>query len=175
MFTEELNLTLIYAQMENPIMAEINIRLANETDAVPIAQILRATGWFAFLDKEPFDETESRVRRHIYLCRADDSHTIYVADNVNVGVVGYVSVHWLPTLFLLGPEGYLSELFVDQSHRGHGLGKRLLDAVVNEGKNRGCSRLMLITSQSRESYKRRFYSQVGWLERDEMSNFVLQL
>lgn len=161
--------------MENAIIQSIGVRPALEADAASVAKILRATGWFEHLEAEEFGDTESRIQRHIGLCRADDSHSIYVAENAQGDLVGYASAHWLPYLFLSGPEGYLSELFVEETHRGKGIGKKLLGAIVSESKRRGCSRLMLITSRSRESYKREFYSKEGWVERDGMANFVLKL
>ena len=106
---------------------------------------------------------------------ADTSHSIYVAETAQYGVIGYACVHWLPYLFLPGPEGYLSELFVEQTHRGKGVGKQLLNSIVTEAKHRDCSRLMLITSRGRESYRREFYLKQGWVERDGMANFVLRL
>ena len=106
---------------------------------------------------------------------ADTSHSIYVVETAQFGVIGYACVHWLPYLFLPGPEGYLSELFVEQTHRGKGVGKQLLNSIVTEAKHRDCSRLMLITSRGRESYRREFYLKEGWLERDGMANFVLRL
>jgi len=153
----------------------VNVRLAHETDASSVAKILRATGWFEHLAAEAAVETESRIKRHIGLCRSDDSHSVYVAENEDGIVVGYASVHWLPYLFLSGPEGYISELFVDETHRGKRIGKMLLEAIVYEAKTRGCSRLMLITSRNRESYKRKFYSKQGWAERDGMANFVFKI
>lgn len=40
---------------------------------------------------------------------------------------------------------------------------------------RGCTRLMLVNVQSRESYERGFYAKAGWSERREVSTFVLPL
>jgi GNAT superfamily N-acetyltransferase len=47
----------------------------------------------------------------------------------------------MPTLFLAGPEEYVSELFVDESARGQGVGAQLLETMLEEGRARGCSRL----------------------------------
>jgi hypothetical protein len=46
------------------------------------------------------------------------------------------------------------------------------EAVKAEAQVRGCSRLMLVNSRSRDSYKRKFYETHGWREREEISNFV---
>ena len=154
---------------------KVTIRPALPDDAPFIARILRSLGWFDCARKETQEQTQARVRRHIGLCNADNSHSVYVAENAAGAVVGYVSVHWLPYLFLPGPEGYLSELFVDEQYRGRGIGKVLLKSVIQEAKRRSCARLILITSRERESYRREFYAKAGWVERERMANFIINL
>lgn len=161
--------------MSEPRPQELTIRPALEADASAIARILRSLGWFEPLQVQASSETEAQVRRHVGLCRADGSHSVYVAEEAQSGVIGYASVHWLPYLILPGPEGYLSELFIDEAHRGRGIGKRLLDRVVQEARSRGCWRLMLVTGRGRDSYKRAFYVKQGWVEREGVANFVLKL
>lgn len=142
-------------------------------DATAIANLLRTIGWFAHINIEPVEVTRERVVRHLHLCNADYSHSVYVVhDASGGGVAGYCAVHWLPYLMLAGPEGYVSELFLRDDCRGQGLGGRLLDTVKTEAKKRGCTRLMLLNLSERESYKRGFYRKQGWQERPEAINFV---
>ncbi len=156
-------------------IAETGIRKAAEHDAAAISAILRELGWFEYLSAETTQETEQRVRRHIALFNADDSHSLYVAESSGGEVVGYAAIHWLPYLFLKGPEGYLSELFVRESERGKGIGTRLMEVIKAEARVHGCSRLMLVNSRSRESYRRGFYKELGWEEREGVANFVQRL
>ena len=81
----------------------------------------------------------------------------------------------LRDLRLKGPEGYVSELFIAGSERGKGVGSKLLEAVKEEATKRGCARLMLLNLKNRESYQRGFYKKQGWIEREEVANFVLRL
>ncbi len=156
-------------------MDGVTIRPAREDDATAIAAVLRALGWFEHLAAEPSEATTARVAEHLRLCNADDSHSLYVAEDAEREVIGYASVHWLPYLFLRAPEGYLSELFVEEACRGKGLGKALLEAVITEARKRGCSRLMLINGRGRESYLRGFYDKQGWVERQGVANFIYEL
>ncbi|MEZ4646620.1 MAG: GNAT family N-acetyltransferase [Chloroflexota bacterium] len=152
----------------------LEIRAAHLDDATAVAAILRETNWFAHMAAESAAETAVRVRRFLQDCLRDDSHAIYVA--VSAGeVVGYTAVHWLPYLFMTGPEGYVSELFVRPQARGLGVGRQLLDAVYAEAATRGCSRLSLLNGRQRESYQRQFYEKQGWEERPFMANFVRKL
>ena len=154
---------------------EITIRNVQLQDAEKITSIIREVGWFEHLKSESAQTTAERVRQHISLCLADDSHSAFVAENEKHKVLGYSSVHYLPYFFLPGPEGYVSELFISEEARGQGVGTALLEQVIAEARKRGCSRLSLINSRTRESYKRKFYEQRGWKERTEVAAFVLPL
>lgn len=151
----------------------VQIRPATAEDAPSIAAILKA--WFARLAAEPEAALVERISRHLQLCRADDSHSVYVAEDVAGAVVGYGAVHWLPYLILAGPEGYVSELFIHPEAQGQGVGTQLLETIKQEGLKRGCARLMLLNIRSRESYQRGFYKKNGWEERPDAANFVYRL
>jgi GNAT superfamily N-acetyltransferase len=154
---------------------DIQIRKATGQDAPVIAELLRTMGLFAHINAETPPATREHVSRHLGLCQADDSHSVYVAQDFNGEIVGYCAVHWLPYLLLPGPEGYVSELFLRESSRGLGIGGQLLETVKAEARERGCSRLMLLNLRDRESYKRGFYRKQGWQERSEAINFLLKI
>lgn len=121
------------------------------------------------------EQVLAQVLRHLKLCLADSSHSVFLAEDAQRALLGYTSVHWLPYLFLRGSEGYVSELFVTQTARGQGVGTALLEAVKEEGRARGCSRLSLLNMRERESYLRGFYTRDGWREREDAANFVFDL
>ena len=154
---------------------EAKIRKAQPGDAMGIAAILRELEWVTRFDAESIEATAQRVAHHLELCHADDSHTVYVAETEGGEIAGYAAVHWLPYLLLLGPEGYVSELFIRAAERGQGIGTQLLETVKEEAKARGCARLMLLNMQERESYRRGFYKKQGWEERPDAANFVYRL
>ncbi len=154
---------------------EIKIRKAQPGDARGIAAILRGLEWITRFDAEPIEATAQRVAHHLELCHADDSHSVYVAENEAGESAGYAAVHGLPYLLFLGPEGYVSELFIRAGDRGQGIGTRLLETVKEEARTRGCARLMLLNMHERESYQRGFYKKHGWEERPDAVNFVYPL
>jgi len=124
----------------------IRIRNVLLQDAEDIAEIIRELGWFEHLQSESAQTTAERVRKHISLCLADNSHSAFVAENEAHRIVGYSSVHFLPYFFLLGPEGYVSELFISAKVRGQGIGTALLEQIITEAEKRSCVRLALINS-----------------------------
>jgi GNAT superfamily N-acetyltransferase len=98
-----------------------------------------------------------------------------VAEQAGGRIAGYVAIYWLPYLFMAGPEGFVSELFVHEVARDQGVGSRLLAAVIEEARTRGCTRLQLINFRTRESYQRGFYTRAGWEERPEAASFTYYL
>jgi len=148
------------------------LRKTQPGDAPALTALLRGLNWFERIAGELPEKTAANVARHLEQCLADGSHSIYVAEDQNGELAGYVAVHWLPCLFLPGPEGFISELFVREVDRGAGLGSSLLHVVTEEARRRGCYRLSLLNGKYRESYRRRFYEKQGWEERPTMVNFV---
>ena len=153
----------------------VQIRRAQMVDTDAITHILRGLGWFAHLNSESYETTEKQIAHQLKMCNLADSHSVHVAESSAGDVVGYGAVHWMPTLFLPGPEGYVSELFVGESARGQGVGTKLLEAMKEEAEERGCSRLLVVNMRYRESYERGFYRKCGWEERPDAANFILRL
>jgi GNAT superfamily N-acetyltransferase len=153
----------------------VDICAARNEDAERLADFLRDLNHFRRLQGLPAESVRAQVREELRLCLADASHTVYLAQDGDGQILGYANVHWLPYLFLPGPEGYVSELFVAEAVRGHGIGTQLLEAVKQEAATRGCSRLSLLNIRDRESYRRAFYAKAGWYERNEAANFMLDL
>ena len=103
---------------------------------------------------------------------ADNSHDYLVAINPAQKVIGYTVVNWQPFLCFKGVEGYVSELFVNDEFRGLGVGKALLAEIEKIAENKNCVRLMLLNKKEWISYKRGFYQKAGWLEREDIANFI---
>jgi GNAT superfamily N-acetyltransferase len=152
----------------------VTIRPANERDIPGITDILMNLGWFDYLSSAPLEVAQAQIGRHLALCMSDESHTVYVAEEGG-SVEGYASVHWIPFLFLTGPDGFISELVVSDPNRGHRIGSQLLEKIEEDAIKRGCSRLSLINSRGREAYQRGFYQKRGWTERKEMANFIFKI
>jgi len=127
------------------------------------------------LEEQIYEETLAQVERQLASDLSTDSHTLYVAMDDNGSLSGYAAVHWLPYLFMPGPESYVSELFVAIDARGQGTGTQLLETIRLEAQQRGCSRLSLVNMRQRESYQRGFYKSRGWQERPEAANFIQKI
>jgi ribosomal protein S18 acetylase RimI-like enzyme len=73
-------------------------------------------------------------------------------------VIGYsyAGVEGHDYMSLRGPSGVLHDVVVDPAHRGHGVGRMLLDATLAALEARGAPRVVLWTAERNESAKRLF-------------------
>jgi len=73
-------------------------------------------------------------------------------------VVGYTyaGIEGYDYMALRGPAGVLYDIVVDPSHRGHGVGRRLLDATLAALAAKGAPRVVLSTAERNEPAQRLF-------------------
>jgi GNAT superfamily N-acetyltransferase len=107
-------------------------------------------------------------------CLTAPGSGVYVAARGGA-VDGFIVVHWIPFPMLAGTEAYISDLIVERMQRGRGTGRRLVAVVESEARRRGCVRLMLNNRVAAESFKRAFYSKLGFRARDDFANLVRPL
>lgn len=88
--------------------------------------------------------------------------TIYVA-RIDGRIVGAATLTVLVTL--VGQMGYLEEVVVDEEARGHGIGKALIHAVLDDAQARGLDCVEL-TSRSERAAANRLYQSVGFTIRN---------
>jgi GNAT superfamily N-acetyltransferase len=135
--------------------------------------VIHRLGGFRAFEGASEDEVRDAVRGNLAAALAGSS-TLLVAEDDD-GVFAWAQVHWLHDLFMPGPEGYLTELFVAVSHQGRGVGTELHDLLVAEARTRGAYRMTLLNGTHRDSYIRGYYASRGWEERDGMASFALWL
>jgi ribosomal protein S18 acetylase RimI-like enzyme len=89
----------------------------------------------------------------------DPDKSVLVADT-DGDVIGYAyaAVEGYDYMALRGPAGVLHDVIVDSEHRGRGVGRLLLDAVLGFFRSRGVPRVMLSTAEQNEAAQRLFAS-----------------
>jgi GNAT superfamily N-acetyltransferase len=127
----------------------LTIRDALPADAVAIARLLGQLGY-----PTGAGAVESRLER-----------LIIVGDRVVVAeledqVVGLAHLHVSPSIEYEQPAAKLSTLVVDESHRGAGIGRALVEAMEREAGARRCALLFLTTAAQRED-AHEFYRRLG--------------
>jgi GNAT superfamily N-acetyltransferase len=82
-------------------------------------------------------------------------------------VVGLTNYSFTNSTWDDAPNIYLEDLFVDESIRGEGIGRALIDAVTDVARSNGSKRVRWITHNTNAT-ARRLYDQVA-----ELSDFVM--
>ena len=87
----------------------------------------------------------------------DASVVVLVADREGA-VIGYTyaGVEGFDYMSLRGPAGVLYDIVVDPAHRGHGVGRALLDATMAALEARGAPRVVLSTAERNDRAQRLF-------------------
>ena len=84
---------------------------------------------------------------------------VVVAD-VDGAVVGLAHLQVAPAIEHDRPAAKLAALVVDETHRGEGIGRALVDAMEGEARTRGCT-LLYLTTATRRADAHEFYRRVG--------------
>jgi GNAT superfamily N-acetyltransferase len=154
---------------------EITIRPAESVDAEDLTRIISQLPYLSINQQNPEPRRLALIRRQLKRAMQDPQSHIFVAHQPDRGVVGFVSLHIEPYLIVGGNSGFVSELFIDETCRGQGVGQRLLAAAQDKARELDCVRVMLINAKKRESYRRGFYAKNGWTEWSEVAVFYHKL
>jgi GNAT superfamily N-acetyltransferase len=125
------------------------IRDARLTDAEAIGDLLGQLGYPA-----ERGAVESRLERLRIV-----GDRVVVAE-VDGRVAGLAQLHVSPAIEYEQPAAKLSALVVDESHRGRGIGRALVEAMEAEARTRGCV-LLFLTTAARRTDAHAFYERVG--------------
>jgi GNAT superfamily N-acetyltransferase len=142
------------------------VRPATRDDASQIARILDDFN-LEFGDPSPGERfLTSRVTALI----ADGSKHFLLAwtaiDEAGAGPEGLAQVDFRPTVWSDGPVALLEELYVVPGRRGHGLGRELMDAVLDLARGRGAAMVELATGED-DTAARGLYESAGFRNRVE--------
>ncbi|MBO0828076.1 MAG: GNAT family N-acetyltransferase [Streptosporangiales bacterium] len=95
------------------------------------------------------------------LVASGDSIVLLAGD----GPDGLALLRFRPALWNSGLECYLAELYVVPEHRGHGLGRALMEAALREARERGADTMDLGTSDD-DVAARHLYESLGFTNRE---------
>lgn len=104
----------------------------------------------------PYAYVSGELQKDVsYLATSAPKRPLVVAENDN-RVVGCVYLYDLPA-----DEGEIKRLYVRDDYRGHGLGRRLMEALIEYAERSGYSALRLDTAPFMDS-ARRLYRELGF-------------
>jgi ribosomal protein S18 acetylase RimI-like enzyme len=138
--------------------AGATVRIATSADAETVGQLLHD------FNTEYDDVTPGPVaiaaRVRELLAGADT--TILLAGS---GPDGLAVLRFRLAIFTAGLECYLAELYVTPAERGHGLGRALMEAAMDEARAQGADYMELGTSED-DVAARSLYESLGFVNRE---------
>jgi len=133
--------------------AGCTIRLARPSDVTEMARLFAELGY-----EIPVDVLATRMATF-----SDAGEVALVAENDSspAHLLGAATLHRTPVLHRAGPVGRVSALVVDETMRGRGIGRALMQAAERWAVERGCI-LMEVTSNMRRADAHSFYEALGY-------------
>lgn len=141
------------------MVTKITVGPAKEEYLSPI-KLLITELWEAMTDTGGFDI--GQAIENLKKLKKEPGHHMLVARKRDV-VIGFVTYTTRNTLMHARPSGLIDELVVAHASRGSGVGKRLMQAVIDECREIGCSEVEVSTEKS-NLRARRFYKANGFKE-----------
>jgi ribosomal protein S18 acetylase RimI-like enzyme len=137
---------------------EVSIRVAAAQDAADIGRLF--TDFNEEFDEPtpPAEDVARRAAEHI-----EEGHSTFLI--AGDGPDGFAQLRYRPSLYAEGLEAHLQELYVVPSLRGRGIGRALMDAVLEEARRAGATFIDLGTSED-DTAARGLYESAGFTNRE---------
>jgi ribosomal protein S18 acetylase RimI-like enzyme len=134
------------------------VRRATAEDAGTVAVLMHD---FNTEFDEPTDEPEVLERRYRAQLSSGDV-TVLLGGG---GPDGFAQLRYRGQIYSDAPAAYLEELYVAAPKRGEGLGRALLEAAMEEARERGADHIDLGTAES-DTAARGLYESAGFTNRE---------
>ena len=115
--------------------------------------------------------TEAMNKVYIDNVKRDDRY--YLCAETNDRVVGFCSLSLKNSLWQQGYTGHIDELIVDEEFRRKGVGKELLERIIEIARNKKCCRIELDSAHHRVK-AHRFYLNNGFENRANLFSLNLR-
>ena len=130
------------------------IRLATEEDSREVARLIAA-----FRDWQGRDEpSDASIEQSVRLLIRDPNTEYLLGGDPPAGVL---QLRFRHSVWTGSDDAHLEDLFVDESERGSGLGRALVDEALRRARRRGCARIELDANEANETALR-LYRSVGF-------------
>ncbi len=138
---------------------EVTIRKVEAADAPKIADLSQQ------MDHEM---TAKEAQERIAVISSDSSQALFVAE-YDGKVLGYVSV-FVNYELLSGVQARIGGMVVDDSTRGLGLGRKLMEMAEQWAREKG-SKTMKLASNMNRTEAHKFYEKIGYTKAKEQAAF----
>lgn len=146
---------------DGDVSADIRVRPARNSDAATIVRFVKALAEF---EKEPLENVrldEEAVLDHAFGDKPRFEVLIAELDRSPVGMILFFENY---STWAALPGIWIEELFVEELFRGQGVGRALMDSVVQLAESRNCGRVELAVldwNPAAEFYRSRGFEPLG--------------
>ena len=134
------------------------VRIAEPSDAEDVGRLLHD---FNAEYSEPTPGPEVLAERISELIAADETTFLLVGE----GPYGIAELRFRPSVMTGAPDCYLEELYVVPEMRGRGMGRALMDAVLETARSKGATHIDLGTNED-DVAARALYERMGFTNRE---------
>jgi GNAT superfamily N-acetyltransferase len=139
------------------------IRLASPSDQVRVLALIEE-----YYESDSLKFDRRTIRRALqHLLRSTKLGCVWVIETAQDGLVGYAILTYNYDLEFGGVQGIVTEFFIIERHKRHGLGRRMIAAIAGFcRKNRIRTIELQVTRRNRRA--RRFYESLGFETLDRL-------
>ena len=138
--------------------SSIQIRRAGLADVPGMIALLKDL----FSVEADFDFDAGKQERGLCLLLQDaETRCAMVAIDASSRVVGMVTMQFVMSTAEGAPSGWIEDMVVDRAMRRQGLGRRLLQAILDWGAAKGATRFQLLADKDNGSALD-YYRHLGW-------------
>lgn len=141
-----------------PDQSPHDIRRAQASDAVPIAQLLHDFN----TEYEDFTPEVPALAERLAELLAEEEIVVLLAGDPPLGLALF---RLRPSLWSKAGDVYLEELYVVPKQRGHGIGRKLLKAAMDAAREAGADHFELTTGET-DTEARGLYESSGFTNRE---------
>ena len=135
----------------------VRLILADLADAPTMLNLARA---FHKEDKHPLSEQGERALNHLL---SDRTYGLVFKIEASRSVIGYAVLCFGYSVELGGRDAFLDDFYIVPSERGHGLGRSVMDALIDIARKAGCAALHLEVVAGNRAHA--FYRRLGFRDR----------
>ena len=132
------------------------VRPVEPADLPNLLRLLRAKAAFDGVENT-LQATEQNLAEELFAANATARAVIALEGNKVVGMATYFQTF---SSFLMKPGMWLDDLYVEDAHRKHGVGRQLIGWLCKEAAARGCARIDWVVAAD-NSNGRGFYERMG--------------
>ena len=126
--------------------ADLRIRVAGAEDMPALVRLVRG-----FMEHEQYPAPlDAELAGAIAPVLTDPVAEMLIADGADGTPLAYAHLRYYHSVWMAAPECFLEDLFVVASRRDQGIGRRMLAAVEDRARARGCRRVRLDTNEQNE-------------------------